>query len=227
MPNIPSSPASSWTVCNKITHTKESFKSQYMHSPTAQPMWSFHELLAPTPHITFYTQYTSPCQGIERFSSNIFMNAQLAIINTQNNMLFLASYGYSAHCNYSAPSTVDLGQSFGNFFILGLLLGHNRSIPVLGDFQMLTQFSTQFSQWESIDTSKCENWTENRPQVPTRPRNSSNIYIYIVSENQTGSLIELRSGSQSLSLLSHYSYFFSCSCYFSHMVLLFLCDEVI
>jgi len=185
-------------------------------------MSSWHQLL-----ILLSTHNTHhPARAIERLSSNIFVNAQLAIINTKNNMLFPASYGYSAHCNYSAPSTVDLGQSFGNFFILGLLLGHKKSLPVVGSSQMLTQFSTQFSQWESIDTSKCENWTENRPQVLTWPRTSSNIYIYtIVSENQAGSLIELRSGSQSLSLFSHYSYFFSC--YFSHMVLLFLCDEVI
>jgi hypothetical protein len=30
-------------------------------------------------------------------------------------MLFLASYGYSAHYIHYAPSTAGLGQSFGNF----------------------------------------------------------------------------------------------------------------
>jgi hypothetical protein len=71
-----------------------------------------------------------PARAIERLSSNIFVNAQLAIINTQNNMLFPASYGYSAHCNYSAPSTVDLGQSFGNFFIFLLLFSHGVALSV-------------------------------------------------------------------------------------------------
>jgi hypothetical protein len=78
-------------------------------------------------------------------------------------------------------------------------------------------------------------------------RTGSNVYIF--GENRTGSLMELRSGSQSseyhllvpLVLLltwdcysSHTAItffplllFFSCCCCFSHMVLLFSCDEVI
>jgi len=114
---------------------------------------------------------------------------------------------------------------------------------------------------------KCENRNENRPQVLTWSRTGSkNVYIYIFLENRTGSLIELRSGSQSslyhligflwfffsrgtiiillslllllffllLLLFSHYycSLFIGITLlcitvYFSHMVSLFSCDEVI
>jgi hypothetical protein len=34
----------------------------------------------------------------------------------------------NAHCNHYAPSTTSLEQSFGNFFVLGLLFGHNRPL---------------------------------------------------------------------------------------------------
>jgi hypothetical protein len=47
---------------------------------------------------------------------------------------------------------------------------HTKFIPMLGNFQMLTQFSNQFSQWEPIDTFKCDNWIQNWPQVLTWPR---------------------------------------------------------
>jgi len=81
---------------------------------------------------------------------------------------------------------------------------------MLGGSQLLNWFSTRFSttrfpQWEPIDTRKCENPTENRPQVLIWPRagyenrfKCIHIYIYIyILGNRTGSLIELKSGSQS------------------------------
>jgi hypothetical protein len=122
------------------------------------------------------------------------------------------------------------------------------SNPVLGGSQMMILFLTRFSQWEPIDTFKCENRTENWPQVLTWSRTGSNVYIFFW-EKQSGSLLELRSGSQSylyhllvplVLLLTWDCYsspvaiifsplllFFSCCCSFSHMVLLFPCDEVI
>jgi len=76
--------------------------------------------------------------------------------------------------------------------------------PMLGGSQLLNWFSTRFSttrfpQWEPIDTRKCENPTENRPQVLIWPRTGyENRFkcIHILG-NRTGSLIELKSGSQS------------------------------
>jgi hypothetical protein len=46
-----------------------------------------------------------------------------------NNKLFQAPYGYRAHDKHCVASTAGLGQYFGNFFTLGLLLGHTTSMP--------------------------------------------------------------------------------------------------
>ncbi len=59
-----------------------------------------------------------------------------------------------------------------------------------------THFLAWFSQWESIDILKCENRIENQPQVLTWLRTDSNVYIYMFLKNRTGSLTELKSGSQ-------------------------------
>jgi hypothetical protein len=55
---------------------------------------------------------------------------------------------------------------------------------------MLTRVSSRFSKWEPIDTFKCENRSENRPQFLTWLRTGSNVYMYFL-ENRTGSLIQL------------------------------------
>jgi hypothetical protein len=95
---------------------------------------------------------------------------------------------------------------------------------VLGGSLMLTRFS----QWEQIDTFKCENRTENRPQVLTWSRTGSNIY-FVFPEKRTGSLIKLRSGSHSslyhllvplVLLLTWDCYSSSCCYYFSPIIIL-------
>jgi hypothetical protein len=53
------------------------------------------------------------------------MNAQPTNIKQKtNNILFQTPYGYCVHDKHCVASTTGLRQDFGNFFTLGLLLGH-------------------------------------------------------------------------------------------------------
>jgi hypothetical protein len=148
--------------------------------------------------------------------------------------------GFFLHHSYRCLlSTLEFSQSIKHGILVQSSVGRFSNADP-GLYLVLT--------WEPIDTFKCENPTENWPQALTWSRTGSNVYIFFW-EKQTGSLIELRSGSQSslyhlsvplVLLLAWDCYsspvaiiffplllFFSCCYYFSHMVLLVPCDEVI
>jgi len=99
--------------------------------------------------------------------------------------------------------------------------------PHTGLDQMLapfsTRFSSRFSQWELIDTFKCENRTENRPQVLTWSKTGYEnrfkcVYIYVFEKpNRFSHRCQIRFSEFSVS-------FIGSSCSSSHLgLLLFSC----
>jgi hypothetical protein len=92
---------------------------------------------------------------------------------------------------------------------------------MLGGSQLLNWFSTRFSttrfpQWEPIDTRKCENPTENRPQVLIWPRTGYetrfkciHIYVYIWEPDRFSHITKIRFSELCVFIYGFLLFFFS------------------